>query len=169
LDPSGKLKVRTACTSCVVHSALDPRVVYTMVVCSVCRGTGREPEAKGAHGKQEASGWSYALVTPLMIVVLALAVFSGIAFERSRTRLKDEAELFQREKVLRPGGAWAEDVKQRVEIGMDTDVLKDELGEPDSVKLYQEGFENGMELWTYRCRDQPVWVSVQAGKVKSVR
>jgi hypothetical protein len=168
LDSSGKLKARAACTTCVAKSALDPRVVYTMIVCSVCRGTGRESEIQAPAPKQETSVWWYVLVIPLMTLALVVAVFGGIAYERAGRRLQDEADFFQQEKVLRPGGERAGDVIQRVPVGMDETTLKEELGEPDSIKVYEDSVPP-VELWTYRCRDKPVRVSLKEGKVTSVR
>jgi hypothetical protein len=168
LDSSGKIKARTACTTCVVKSALNPRVVYNMVVCSVCQGTGREPEIHAPAAKHETSMWLYALVISLMLLALVLAGFSGIAYERASHRLQEEADLFQQEKVLRPEGKRSVDVLQKVEVGMDEAALKDELGDPDSIKVYEDT-QPPLELWTYRCRDKPVWVSLRAGKVSSVK
>jgi hypothetical protein len=165
---SRKLKVAAACTTCVAKSHLDPRVVYTKVVCSVCRGTGTEPEGQSPAAEQETSVWLYILVTPLMILALVLAAFGGIAYERASRRLQDEAERFQQEKVLRPEGQQSVDVIQRVEIGMDEAALKDELGEPDSIKPYEDSVPP-LEMWTYRCRDKPVRVSLRSGKVVSVK
>jgi hypothetical protein len=167
-SPSGKLKVGSACTTCVAKSHLDPRVVYTKVVCSVCKGTGREPEDPAPAEKQETSVWSYVLVISLMIPALVLAVFAGIAYERESHRLQDEAEQFQQERVLRPEGERSADVMQRVKIGMDESALKRELGEPDSTKLYEDS-DSPLDLWTYRCRDKPVWVGLRSGKVVSVK
>jgi hypothetical protein len=85
-DETGKLKLRTACTTCVFKSALDPRVVYSMVVCSVCKGTGKEPEAPAPQAKATPP-WLYAVWGGIAVAALAVAVFGGIAFERERNRL----------------------------------------------------------------------------------
>ena len=69
-------------------------------------------------------------------LALVLAVFGGIPYGHANRRLQDEAERFQQEKVLRPEGVRSVDVIQRIVIGMDEAALKDELGEPDSIKVY---------------------------------
>jgi hypothetical protein len=143
-------------------------VVYTKVVCSVCKGTGREPETPAPTEKHETSVWSYILVIPLMIPALVLAVLAGIAYERTSRRLQEEAEQFQQEQVLRPEGERSADVIQRVKIEMDEAALKNLLGEPDSIKIYEDT-EPPLILWMYRCRDKPVWVGLKSGKVVSVR
>jgi hypothetical protein len=51
---------------------------------------------------------------------------------------------------------------------MDETTLKDERGEPDSIKVYDDSVPP-VEMWTYRCRDKPVRISLRSGKVASVR
>jgi hypothetical protein len=123
-------------------------VVYTRVVCSACRGTGREPEI------HEKSVWSYALVIPLMILALVLALFGGIVYERTSQHLpRDERSV---------------DVIKRVGIGMDEEALKVELGDPDEITVYEDTVPP-VEIWSYRCRDRYVLVRLKAGIVSSVR
>lgn len=167
-DPSGKLKWRAACTTCAVKSALDPHKVYTQVVCSVCRGTGKAPEAHAALVKQRDSLLLYAVVIPLVVLSLGLAVIGGIAYERYGTRYQEELERIEQEQVFRPEGALAKDVLTKVKVGMDTAALTDALGAPEAVRTFQG--PEGLDLWLYRCRDKKiVWVGVKGGKVISAK
>src|SRR5262249_50866576 len=151
----------TACTTCVVHSCLNPRIIYNMVVCSVCRGTGverpSEPAPPSATGLN--SPWLKVALLPCVGLLLVVAVLSGMAYERASNRLREEADRFQREQVLNPNSSLTSEVRAKITMGMDEDDLRQDLGEPDAIKVVEGGLSS-FELWTYRCRDGLVWVSL---------
>jgi hypothetical protein len=51
---------------------------------------------------------------------------------------------------------------------MDESALKDELGDPDWVKP-SETPDEPVVLWTYRCRDRLLWITLREGKVTVVQ
>jgi hypothetical protein len=168
-DPNGKLKATGACTTCVAKSALDTRVVYNLVVCSVCGGTGRDRAAAAPAATQHTPVWMYALVSCLTALSVASAVFSGITYRQVSNRLQDEAEAYERQQESRmdPRSELASDLINKVEVGMDESRLEAELGEPDFIKQFKDE-ASLWSMWVYHCRDKDVRISVQHGRVKAV-
>jgi hypothetical protein len=164
-DHTGKLKATAACTTCVAKSALDTRVVYNLVVCSVCGGTGRDRAAGATAAAPHTPVWMYVLVSCLTVLSVASAVFSGITYKQVSNRLQEEAEAFEHQVV--PRTELASDLKNKVEVGMEESKLKEELGEPDSIKLYEDA-NPPWSMWIYHCRDGHVWITVQQGRVQAV-
>jgi hypothetical protein len=164
-NAEGQLKTRTACTTCVIKSALNPKVVYDKVVCSVCNGT-------GIVRPGEESGRALARSRPLLLLVVALLGVSGVslafsimAFTHEQRRLQQQTEKLAEEAIRSGPGIPLEELRARLAPGMSQDQVRTESGRPTGAKQIATGFTD-VELWSYQCTDGRIELTFHDGKLE---
>ncbi|HEV3084890.1 MAG TPA: hypothetical protein VGY66_34335 [Gemmataceae bacterium] len=165
-DAAGNLKLRTACTTCVVKSALNPQVVYNKVVCSVCGGTGVVQPGHGARLSSRSGGAVLLVASLLCGLSIVFFVISILLV------LRPQNESLKRREVDNAAAAMtAPETRAKIALGMTTGEVIEKLGEPDPDMVKKdvgEGFDS-LELWTYVCADGRVQISFRDGKVQAVQ
>jgi hypothetical protein len=163
-DSAGNVKFRTACTTCVIRSALNPKVVYAQVVCSVCGGTGViDPGEQARQARRHSAPFLVAAVSFFLVSLVVLGA-SLVVYQRQPYR--DEAERLLQE--ADPNATMTKsELKAAVSIGMSQAQLKNVLGEPEATKEMGAGLST-IELWTYACTDGRVQISIRDGSVQGI-
>jgi hypothetical protein len=162
-DSAGNIKFKTACTTCVIRSALNPKVVYAQVVCSVCGGTGVIDPGEQARQAQRHS--APFLVAAVSFFVVSLVVLGASLVVYQRQGYRDEAQRLLQDD---PNATMTKsELKAAVSIGMSQAQLKSALGEPESTKEMGAGVST-IELWTYVCTDGRVQISLRDGSVQGI-
>jgi hypothetical protein len=163
---SGKLKTRPACLSCIVASSLDPAGMYERVVCSVCRGAGlvHVPASQQAH---QAPGWL--LISVWVLMSVSLTFFGVTAYFTWREQTKYQGVTEQtRERSHKASRESAEAMLQRIHINMPAESVQMIAGPPDKIEVMSNG-DSTIELWDFQCGNDHIRMSIQDGKVQSIR
>jgi hypothetical protein len=159
MSSSGKLKIRPGCPTCIAKSALNPKVFYDRVVCSVCGGTGIVQPKPQPSGVSKASIIWLGLASLVVIAALSFMTRNIMAYKREAYQYRDLVdELTQSEENSRSTLSQAE-LLEKVRVGMTKDQVKEELGDPDSIRSF--GTEPATtELWRYNCTDGHVVITI---------
>jgi len=166
-DERGKLKRKTACITCVVKSALDPKVIYDKVICSVCRGTGQvDPMNEGTEPQTRTPQW-LPIAAAAAICALVFLAYSAITANLEARKYKDQVDALTAETERASLARSTEEVQAKLKVGMSALQVRHDVGEPDIIKQLGEAFGD-TESWRYNCTDGHVLITMYNGAVQTV-
>jgi hypothetical protein len=155
------LVTQPACTTCLVKSGLPPKEVHHRVVCAVCGGTGLLTIRK------RSSGAAVLIASPFLLAAGALFTLSVIGLHHYLTRDEEIKQGVERTLNTAPLRVSAQELREKVSIGMTPDELRSAIGNPNMVKQLDNG-GSILEVWYYHCRDGRMQVSLQDDRVTSI-
>jgi hypothetical protein len=164
-NAEGQVKTRTACTTCVVKSALDPKVVYDKVVCSVCGGTGVVKPGQEGGLARLFSRHLLVLAVVLILISGVSLVLSIVTFTRGQQNYQQLVEKLAQEAKQAGPGISREELRDRLQPGMTQEQVRTELGQPNGTKEVNRGFGD-VELWSYECTDGHLELTFLDGKLR---
>jgi hypothetical protein len=163
---AGQLKTQPACPSCLIKSKLNPNGIYDRVVCSVCGGSGvAVPEKKSRSRRGLTAEWLIAFVAVLLALVFSAS--TSIYYYLETERYRTIVENFLRDQGNDPSKMSIAEVKSMLKGGMTRKEVREAIGDPNATKVIDSGLVV-IELWTYRCQDGRLQLSLADGKLQAM-
>jgi hypothetical protein len=163
---NGAAKKRPACVSCVVRSALNPTVAYDQVLCSVCGGTGVVTAEIGPQ-KPRTPLWVL-LVLPLMLGTMLALLVTTVFYQLELNHWRHQADQLRVQFEGQPGTRPMAFFKQKLNLGMTREEVKEAVGLPNSTKDIGQGLSD-MEVWYFNCTDGRFFITLQDGRVQNMK
>jgi hypothetical protein len=155
------LFTEAACPTCLVRSGLNPKEVHHRVVCAVCAGSGL------LTIKKHSSAPAVLIASPFLMAAGSILTLSLISLQHFLTKDEEVKHAVERTVNTAPLRESAQELRDKVTIGMTSDELVSAVGNPNRVKQLDHG-GSILELWDYNGRDGRVQVSVQDDRVIAI-
>jgi hypothetical protein len=135
--------------------------VHHRVVCAVCGGTGLLTIRK------HSSAPAVLIASPFLIAAGAVFTLSIISLQHYLTKDEEVKQGVERTLNTAPLRESAQELRDKVTIGMTSDELRSAAGNPNRVKQIDNA-GTILELWDYNGRDGRMQVSVQDDRVIAI-
>jgi hypothetical protein len=136
------------------------------VVCSVCGGTGVVVPGKHLRARRMPAGeWLFAFAAILLAFLFSTG--TTIYYYLEMQRYRGIVESYLKAQGNDPTKMSIAEVKNVLSNGMSKKDVREAIGDPDATKVIESGVTI-IELWTYRCQDGRLQLSLAKGKLQAM-